>query len=241
MNRRFVSGWCQMLRFLGLFGLLACLLVGRAAAQSPSPACSPRGALAAGCGNILFDGDSISAGVGSSPANGPDAQFFRRLDRPARLGDIAAGGRPVSECLRLFPTLVEPRYVAQAPFNLIVFHAGDNDIVLGRDAEATYQAFTAYVAAAHRQGWKVIVSTELPRPDLPATRQVELEHYNRFLIANHAGADKVVDLAETPRLVDPHDRVASGLYAPDSVHLNDAGYAEMVRLLLVAARTVLPD
>ncbi len=209
--------------------------------QAPVLACGAVGDLAVGCGNIVFDGDSIAAGVGSSPSQHPDAQFLRGLGRPSRLANVAVGGRPVSECLRLFPSLVMPRYVAAARFNLIVFHAGDNDIAQGRDSIATYKAFTAYVAAAHRQGWKVIVSTELPRPDFPPVREAELEDYNRSLIGNQAAADAVVDLGETPHLVESHGRPEAGLYASDNVHLNDAGYAEMTRLLLEATPDVLPE
>ncbi|MDR3537112.1 MAG: SGNH/GDSL hydrolase family protein [Acetobacteraceae bacterium] len=230
-----------MPRFLRLLGLLACLLAGPTMAQAPPLVCDSAGGLPTGCGNIVFDGDSISAGVGSSPSQHPDVQFLKALDRPSRLTNVAVGGRPASECLRLFPSLVMPHYVPGARFNLIVFHAGDNDIAQGRDSIGTYKAFTAYVAAAHRQGWKVIVSTELPRPDFPPSREAELDNYNLSLIANLAGADVVADLGETPRLVAPQGRRESGLYAPDTVHLNDAGYGEMTHLLLEAARAVLSD
>ena len=220
-------------------GLLLVLLASPALATEPSIACGSGGPIPSGCGNILFDGDSISAGAGASPAQHPDAQFVRALGHPARLWNSAASGRPVSDCLRLFQANVAPHIVPGAKFNLIVFHAGDNEIRQGRDAAATYKAFTAYVAAAHRQGWKLVVSTELPRPDFPPTRESELDAYNRILLANRAGADAVVDLGTEPRLTDLHDRVVSGWYAPDSVHLNDAGYGIMTRLLVTATRPLL--
>ncbi len=222
-------------------GLLFVLLASPALATEPTIACGSDGPIPAGCGNILFDGDSISAGIGASPSQHPDAQFVRALDRPVRLWNAAVSGRPVSDCLRLFATSVAPHFAPGARFNLIVFHAGDADISQGRDAAATYEAFTAYVAAAHHQGWKLVVSTELLRPDAPPARDAEFDAYNGRLLANRAGADVVVDLSAEPRLADPHDRAASGWYAPDHVHLNNAGYAIMTRLLATAVRRLLPQ
>ena len=234
---RFIRLRCSAGGLLLLFALLA----SPALATEPSTACGSGGPIPAGCGNIVFDGDSISAGAGASAGQHPDAQFIRALGSPVRLWNAAAGGRPVSDCLRLFSVNVAPHIAPGATFNLIVFHAGDNDIAQGRDAAATYQAFTAYVAAAHHQGWKLVVSTELPRPDFPPARAAELDAYNGRLVANQAGADAVVDLSADPRLTDPHDRAASGWYAPDRVHLNDAGYGVMTRRLVRAARPLLPQ
>jgi lysophospholipase L1-like esterase len=222
-------------------GLLLVLLASPALATEPPIACGSGGAIPAGCGNIVFDGDSISAGVGASSGQHPDTQFVRALGRPVRLWNSAAGGRPVSDCLRQFAANVGPHIAPGARFNLIVFHAGDNDIAQGRDAAVTYNAFTGYVAAAHRPGWKVVVSTELPRPGFPPAREAELDAYNRRLLANRAGADAVVDLSADLGLTDPQDRVASGWYAPDRVHLNDAGYGVMTRRLVTAARPLLPQ
>ncbi len=221
-------------------GLLFTLLAGPALAQAPPATCGSGGPIPPGCGNIVFDGDSISAGVGASPGQHPDMQFVRALGRPVRLWNPAVGGRPVSDCLRLFEANVALHIAPHGRFNLIVFHAGDNDIAQGRNAAATYAAFTAYVAAAHRQGWKLVVSTELPRPDFSPVREAELDAYNARLLANRAGADAVVDLSAVPRLTDPHDRDASGWYVRDRVHLNDVGYGVMVRQLVAAARSLLP-
>lgn len=216
------------------------LLTPRPRAALVPLACGAAGPLPTECGNIVFDGDSISAGYGSSPGSGPDALFLRALDRPARIADVAVAGRPVSDCLKLFDQTVRSRYAAGAQFNLIVFHAGDNDIAQGRDAQATYRAFAAYVVRAHEQGWKVLVSTELPSPHFKPEREAQLEDYNRRLVENRAGADVVVDLGRLARLNDSAGRAQSGLYSADEIHPNDAGYAELNRLLVEAARTVLP-
>jgi len=225
------------LRDLAYLTLL--LLLCASPARAETPACGGDGALPPGCGNIVFDGDSISAGAGATAAQHPDVLFLKALDRPSRLANVAVSGRPVGDCLSLFPIAVAPKFLSGVRFNLIVFHAGDNDIARGSDDAAAYAAFTAYVAAAHRQGWTVIVSTELPHPDFSPTREQYLDDYNRRLLANQAGADAVVDLSQVPRLNDVAAREASGWYAPDHVHLNGDGYAVLARLLAGAARKLL--
>jgi hypothetical protein len=200
--------------------------------------CGDAGVLARRCGNVVFDGDSISSGIGTSADKRPDTLFIQGLGIPAEARNVAGGGRPVWQCLSLFPKYVEPYFVADARFNLIVFHAGDNDIRQDRSATDTYHAFAAYVALAHAQGWKVIVSTELPRPDFPPAREAELETYNLMLVSNSAHADAVVNLADAPQLNDPSTRVTSGLYTVGHVHPNDAGYAILNALLVKSARSL---
>jgi lysophospholipase L1-like esterase len=188
--------------------------------------------------NVVFDGDSISAGAGATEQHGLDFQLAVGLKRPLQLHNVAVGGRPVSECLRLYASLVAPLFVADAPANVIVFHAGDNDIARGQGAAATYAAFTAYVAAAHRQGFRVVVSTELRRPDFSPPLEAALEDYNARLRGNAAGADAVVDFDADPRMADLTRRNDPGLFIHDHVHPADDGYAVLAALLLPAVRRV---
>lgn len=195
------------------------------------------GPLSAGCGVIVFDGDSISAGIAGSS----DKKFIEILNRPARIHNVAAGGRPASECLRRFADSVAPLFEPTAMFNLIVFHAGDNDIAQGKSAAETYGAFKQYVAAAHAQGWKVVVSTELQRVDWSVGPQGELAAYNAQLLSNTAGADAVVDLAAEARLADLSRRTDFSLFSEDRIHPSEDGYAILAQLLAAGARSVLPQ
>jgi lysophospholipase L1-like esterase len=233
---RVAAGWV-LAGFLGLGILFGWSSSARADASSPS--CRAPGAVSPPCGVIVFDGDSIAAGVGGSTGRKFDEQFMRELTLPARLYNVAVGGRPAFECLRLYAELVAPKYERPASFNLIVFHAGDNDVAQGKSADQTYQAFTDYVARAHAQGWKIIVSTEFQRIDFPPSRQAELTSYNKQLLANPAGADAVVDFNADPAFADLARRDDPALFTKDRIHPSDGGYAMLARMLAAGVQPLL--
>lgn len=230
--------------FAGL--LMAMLLTGwlgvassRAEEDLASAECHDPGQRATPCPIIVFDGDSISVGMGSSPAASLDRQFLGALKLPARIRNVAAGGRPVHECVRLFATAVAPLFVPGAATDLIMFHAGDNDIAQHKSADETYAAFGRYVAEAHAQGWKVLVSTELQRVDFRPEQQAELAAYNKLVLANSGGADAVVDVDSDSRFADLSRRTDPEVFSKDRVHPSDGGYAVLARLLATAARPLL--
>ena len=233
----------QLLSHIAITGLVLCAIAAPAHAKrfnASSPECGQSGKLPTSCGNIVFDGDSISAGVGATDGLSPDVQFMQDLHVLARVANVAAGGEPVSDCLRLFNNNVTPQFVPGARFNLIVFHAGDNDINQGRSAAQTYEAFTQYVAAAHAQGWKVLVSTEMQRLAFPPDKKAALDDYNRQLLANHAHADAVVNLATERRLTDPAAHSDPTLFIADKMHPTNAGYAILEHMQAAAALRLLP-
>ena len=192
--------------------------------QAAEPACGPD------CLNLVLDGDSISAMT-------PAKAVQDRIPGVAHGTNTARGGRPVHECLTLFPTLIEPLYAPAAQRNIIIFHAGDNDIGQGRNADQTYAAFTQYVALAHRQGWRVVVSTEFHVPHFNAEREAQLEAYNTMLLRNQAGADAVVDMDADRRFLDLSYRSDPALFR-DPLHPSDAGLAIMLDRLAPAIRRV---
>nr|WP_294556680.1 SGNH/GDSL hydrolase family protein [uncultured Rhodopila sp.] len=200
-------------------------------------AAAEKGCASAACINMVFDGDSVSAGTGATRDNTPDRLVARALGH-VRVYNVAVGGRPVGECLRLFPELVARLFVPGGEPNVIVFHGGDNDIRLGNDAAHTYAVFTSYVSLAHAQGWKVVVSTELRRFDFPAAKETQLEAYNDRLRENKAHADAVVDLDAEPRFADEAYRSDPAVFSKDRIHPSDGGYAIMADLLAQAVKRV---
>ncbi|HEY0185006.1 MAG TPA: SGNH/GDSL hydrolase family protein [Rhodopila sp.] len=220
-------------RSLSLSVIALAVGIGPACAQAAVSRCG-----SGACVNLVFDGDSISAGSGATPGHGLDAGVTAALGDGVRLHNVAVGGRPVSDCLRLYGGTVEPLFDASASHNVIVFHAGDNDINLRSSAARTYAAFTAYVDRAHQQGWKVVVSTELWVFSFDARRAAQLKEYNTRLIENKAGADAVVDFDADPRMTNVADRQNPALFSHDGIHPSDGGYAILTAMLAPAVKRV---
>ncbi len=176
-------------------------------------------------GPLVFDGDSIACGSGAPPGMTLADQVARDLGFRGPLRVVAAPGSPVSERERLFPTLVAPLFDAGARDNVIVFHAGDNDIAMGAEADETYRCLTHYVGRARRQGWIVVLSTELPRFDFTPVQQRELLRFNAMMLDNAAGADGVIDFAADPIMGGIENRADPRYYIADGIHPTGGGYA----------------
>ena len=188
--------------------------------------------------NIVFDGDSVMRGVGSTEGHSMDDQVNTLLSVPARLNNVSGAGRPVLNCLQYYKQRIAPLLDPTSRYNLIIFQAGAADISQGRDARHTYAAFNDYVAAAHNHGWRVVVATLLQRFDLTPKQQAQIEAYNMLLRGNRAAADAVVDFDKDPRLTAPEARRNRELFNDDGINPNDAGYAVLAAMLLGGIRRV---
>ena len=186
---------------------------------------------------LVFDGDSISIGTGASPGRTLAEQVLPLLPEGVVTQVVGAGGRPVKDCLARFDGDVRPLFDARVAHNVIFFHAGDNDVVQGSSGREAYAALSAYVARAHGQGWRVVVSTEMQRFDLPAAMRDELDAFNALVRGNAAGADGVADFGGDATMGGVAVRRDPTYYTMDGVHPADAGYAVLAGL---AARALLP-
>lgn len=186
---------------------------------------------------LVFDGDSISVGMGASPGRTLADQVVPLLPPGVAIQVVGAGGRPVKDCLARFDGDVRPLFDARAGHNVIFFHAGDNDVTQGSTGRQAYAALVAYVARAHGQGWTVVVSTEMQRFDLPRALRAEIDTYNALALANAAGADGVADFGGDATMGGVANRRNPTYYTMDGVHPADAGYAILAGL---AAKALLP-
>ncbi len=203
----------------------------RAAKPGPAGPLPSSGAL------VLFDGDSIAAGLGASPERGLAAQVQALLPPGTRVAVTATAGRPVQRCLALYDAAVAPVFDTAAASCVIFFHAGDNDIAQGGTAAEAYAALRGYVARAHAQGWAVVVSTEMQRFDFPPAWRGEIDAYNALLRADRAGADGLAEFGADPLMGGVEARADLARYTADGVHPTDGGYAVLAR---VAAAALLP-
>jgi len=181
-------------------------------------------------GTLVLDGDSIAVGQGAPPGSQLADQIATRLGFHGKVAVVGRSGSPVSERVRLFEQNITPLRDPRASPNVIFFHGGDNDIALGSDARQTYAQLSKYIEMAHAEGWKIIVSTELPRFDFSPAMQGELNLYNRLVRENAGKADGVADFASDPTLGGPQHRHDPEFYTPDGIHPTARGYAILADL-----------
>ncbi|TCZ60947.1 SGNH/GDSL hydrolase family protein [Roseicella aquatilis] len=216
-------------------------------AIAPAAATALRGALTddfgatpaftPGIGSLLFMGDSITEGTGST--------FGQTVPRRVEQLGLAvsprlyAGGR-FAGTLATNVRALWATYTALAvpgARNVLLFSAGTNDIAGGATAATVFGADDAagttpdtirrVVASGRAQGWTMLVGTLVGRGYMSAAAQAERASLNALIrdgAATHGYA--VVDYAAIPQLAanpvfgNPH-------YLADLVHPNDAGYALM--------------
>lgn len=180
---------------------------------------------------LVFDGDSISLGVGASHGHTLSDQILPLLPTGVNSHVVAAGGRSVKDCLDLFEINVKPLYDSNAGLNIIFFHAGDNDIAYGRNAEETYDLIKSYTKRAHNQGWIFIGSTKLQRYDWPDSFRAVISLLNKLIIDNSAGANSIVDFQSESIMGSHESRLDRTYYTLDGVHPADVGYKILANIL----------
>lgn len=183
---------------------------------------------------LVFDGDSISLGVGATHGYTLADQVKHLLHADIAFYVTAVGGRTVKECLRLFDSEVQQIFKPSAFNNVIFFSAGDNDIAWGNNGRDTYNLIKEYIAYAHDQGWHVVVSTKLQRYDWPETARAELNLLNSLVLANSAGADGIADFQGNLIMGSETGRMNHTNYTTDGVHPANAGYTILAEIAATA-------
>lgn len=112
----------------------------------------------------------------------------------------ALDGSTIVDRLAQYPTNIAPYYRGN-PHDTVSIWAGSNDIATGAAPATVYANLTAYIAAAHATGFKVITATMASRSCCDAQKDV----LNPLILANTGGtqgaagvADFVVDFTGTP-------------------------------------------
>jgi lysophospholipase L1-like esterase len=112
---------------------------------------------------------------------------------------------------------------------LLLINGGINDLLVSTSGSTTYSRLTSLVSSAHGTGFKVVAATVLPTTTGAWTGAMETQRgvYNTAVLGNAAGADQVVDIADTNTamgaLTAPNN---TSLYA-DLIHPTTLGYSDL--------------
>jgi hypothetical protein len=198
-------------------------------ASGPAAGSSTRAASAAPpkapIGNIVFDGDSLTAG---STATDPyPSQLMRRFHPGVEWVNLGIGGQRLKDMLDHAPAAVDPLYDAQLGQNVVVVWGGTNDMRhWGHSPDVVYSRLREYCLGRRQTGYTVVVLTILPRSDgsYPLDLEVDRQTLNGKIRATWPGfADAIVDIGSDQLIGRPGSEVNARFFSGDRVHLNDLG------------------
>jgi len=186
-------------------------------------------------GTIVFDGDSITAGNGSTDGQTYPHQATMGLDARFRVFNVGIGGQSATQ---MFTTDTDvDALLPSSGIGISCGFAGTNDLANGATAAAVYATLVNYFTERRAAGWdRTVAFTLTPRSASGInanfeTRRLEL---NALLRANWPTfADALVDVAAHPVMGVPGADQDPALYA-DGTHPTNYGYSLIASLVLPA-------
>ena len=178
-------------------------------------------------GNIVFDGDSLTAG---STATDPyPSQLMRRFRPDVQWVNLGIGGQRLEDMLGNAPIKVDPLYDIHLGQNVVVVWGGTNDMRHWlHTPEVVYSQLRQYCLERKKRGFTVVAMTLLPRSDgtYPPGFEANRQAVNMKIRATWPGfADAFVDVGADPLIGRPGCEVNRKFFSGDRVHLNNSGLA----------------
>lgn len=215
---------------------------------SPEPAADTDAGAQAGGGEeygdralIVFDGDSLTYGVGADAGEDYPTMALRLLPDGISSVNVAVPGQEWSDLLRDAEWEIDPLCSVTVRHNILVVWAGTNDLNRTHTATRVWRELRTYCHTRRQKGWKVVVLTVLPR--IPTRSGSRFERQRRRL--NHsiregwpAIADALADVAHDKRIGD-HAGFSAAQYKSDGVHNNAAGNRVIADVVAEAVRSLL--
>jgi lysophospholipase L1-like esterase len=189
-------------------------------------------------GLIVFDGDSLTAGVGAGPGEDYPSDVMRQLPEELDGVNIAVPGQTWSDMLADAEAQVDPLQSNTRPVNALVVWAGTNDLRRTRTAGRVWSDLQSYCRDRRDHGWSVVLLTVLPcLPRKPQSRfEEERQQLNAIIRARwREVADGLADVAADPRIGDPAGPDAQ-VFSTDGTHHNAAGNVVIAEVVTATLR-----
>lgn len=172
---------------------------------------------------VIFDGDSITAGSGTT-TNYP-ARVMTAVTTPSWM-NLGVPGQSASDMNSDRNDQVETAFRTATTGNIGVVFGGTNDLYAGVSAATTLTRLQTYHAGLRVKGFKTVAVTILPRSDVGVAVGFEAarQTLNTSIRANTGTwYDSLADVAADIRIGDSGDELDTTYYAVDKVHPNDTG------------------
>lgn len=190
---------------------------------------------------VIFDGDSTVAGYGiATQAGAMPQQFEASCGTAYHVVNMGVSGLRVTTMLTSDAALIDSQ-LSTTLFakNIVVFQAGTNDLY--DTITDVYTNIVAWCQARRAAGWKVVVSTILPRKDagLRADFEADRQTVNTSIRTNWPTfADALSDLGDDAAIGQADSPDDTTYYQADKLHPKQAGAAVIAALHKVAVGTL---
>lgn len=189
---------------------------------------------------VVFDGDSITAGQGTTTAY--PSRTMTAVTTASWL-NLGVSGQTIATMNTNRAENVEPLYRSDAPSGSIVcLFGGTNDLYGVTTSATVITALQAYAAGVKAVGLKCLVGTILPRSNAGIAADFETKRQAvNTAIRTNTGAwhDGVMDFAADTRIGDAGDELDTTYYQADKVHPNDTGAQILADIASAALLTLL--
>lgn len=177
--------------------------------------------------NIVFVGDSLTAGAGASLGYGTTTgTTYPAYSMTAFSSDtgvnLGVGGKTASQMLADSSSQATANFNASKDINIAVIHAGINDLFQGANATTAYNNVRDLCLAWRSKGYKVIVCTNTANNN--TSIKANKDQLVDLIRSNWQNfADSLCDLASDSRVGVDGAETDLAYYTPDQLHLADNG------------------
>jgi lysophospholipase L1-like esterase len=176
--------------------------------------------------NIVFAGDSLTAGNGGSqPYTTYAAISLQQAGYDVKYVNLGIGGQTAATLLSNASTI--DSHYDSARTNIAALEIGTNDPYFGATAAATYSTLQSLWSGRKSSGFKVIAFTITPRNNsgTPANFDQTRNTINdNIRSALPSLVDAVVDIGGSTPMGNPYFLTDPTYYNSDQVHYTDVGY-----------------
>ena len=191
--------------------------------------------------NIVFDGDSITAGTTTTGYDYPHmvAVALRGLGYTVDYANLGVSSQTLANMESDAAEQVDALYDAGDTHNTVVCWGGINDIYNDASAATVESRLSTYCSNRQAAGWKVVVLTIIPAASVTEGKETIRQAVNVWIRANYGDfAESLRDIASDALFDTLDDVTNTTYYQGDGIHPTRIGNAYIAALVQATIQTL---
>jgi lysophospholipase L1-like esterase len=190
---------------------------------------------------LVFDGDSLTSGIGSTTGNDyPSQSVTLMANWLCTKQNFGVGGQTSTQMAADAAAQIDVLLPSGHTDNIVVCWGGINDLSSGDSAATVEGRVQTYCAGRRAAGYKVVVGTIIAAGSVTGAKETARQETNTWIRANWSNfADALADFANDSHFDALADCSNGTYYNVDTVHLTDTGYGIIAGLAHTAIDALL--